>query len=77
MMEPLPGQGRSEIDTLVLRTLVRKLVEKGVLSADDVKSLLFAAAKAMDEVGGAPTDQVARTMVDEDLAPDFLGGNGQ
>lgn len=73
MTEPFPGQGRIEIDMLVLRALVRKLVEKGVLSADDVKALLFEAAKQMNEVGSEQTDQAARSMVAQDLMPAFLG----
>lgn len=64
---------RGNIDSLVLRALVRKLVLKGLLSEDDVRSLLFDAAKRMNEVGSEQTDQAARSMVNEDLAPTFLG----
>lgn len=73
MSETLTGQGRGNIDGLVLRMLVRKLVVKGVLTQDDVRSLLFDAAKRMDEVGSEQTDQAAWSMVNEDLAPTFLG----
>lgn len=66
-------QERSDIDALVLRALVRKLVAKGLLSEDDVHALLFDVAKRMNEVGSEQTDQAARTMVNEDLAPAFLG----
>jgi len=66
-------QGRGNIDALVLRALVRKLVAKGLLSEDDVHALLFDAAKRMNEVGSGQTDQAARSMVNEDLAPTFLG----
>ena len=74
MSEPLPGQGGSEIDALVLRALVRKLVARGVLSPEDVHALLFEAATKLDEVGSEQTPQAARSMVDQDLAPAFLGG---
>jgi hypothetical protein len=66
-------QERGDIDALVLRALVRKLVAKGLLSEDDVHTLLFDVAKRMNEVGSEQTDQAARTMVNEDLAPAFLG----
>lgn len=68
-----PHQGPGNIDSLVLRALTRKLVAKGVLSADEVRALLFDAAKRMNEVGSEQTDQAARSMVAEDLAPAFLG----
>jgi hypothetical protein len=73
MNDALTGQGRGNIDGLVLRMLVRKLVAKGVLTQDDVRALLFEAAKRMDEVGSEQTDQAAWSMVNEDLAPTFLG----
>lgn len=41
-------QERGNIDTLVLRALVRKLVAKGLLSEDDVRALLFDVAKRMN-----------------------------
>lgn len=66
-------QEQGNIDTLVLRALVRKLVAKGLLSEDDVRSLLFDVAKRMNEVGSEQTDPEARNMVNEDLAPAFLG----
>ncbi|WP_089174533.1 hypothetical protein [Bosea sp. AS-1] len=75
MNDALTGQGRGNIDGLVLRMLVRKLVAKGVLTQDDVRALLFEAAKRMDEVGSEQTDQAAWSMVNEDLAPSFLGGS--
>ena len=45
-----------EIDVLILQALVRKLVVKGVLSPDDVR-----------------TPEAAHVIVEEDLAPAFLG----
>ena len=62
-----------EIDALILRALVRKLIAKGVLSPDDVRALLFEAATRLDVVGSDLTAQAARTVVEEDLAPAFLG----
>lgn len=72
MNEALAAQRRGDIDTRVLQALVRKLVAKGALTPDDVRSLLFDAAKRMNEVGSEQTDQAAWSMVDQDLAPAFL-----
>jgi hypothetical protein len=64
----LPGHG--EFDALVLQALVRKLIGKGVLSPDDVRALLFDAAKCgWSEL----TPEAARGIVEEDLIPVFLG----
>jgi len=62
-----------ELNALILQTLVRKLIEKGVLSPDDVRALLFEAATRVDLVGSEQTPQAAHIMVMEDLAPAFLG----
>ena len=62
-----------EIDTLILQALVRKLIAKGVLTPDDVRALLFEAAKNLDPVGGELTSETAEIIVQEDLAPAFLG----
>ena len=51
MIEKARSLGHGEIDVLILQALVRKLVAKGVLSPDDVQSLLFEAAKGLDLVG--------------------------
>jgi hypothetical protein len=67
---PLP---RGEIDVLILQALVRKLIAKGVLSSDDVRALLFDAATRLDLVGSDLTPEAARVVVEEDLAPAFLG----
>jgi len=72
MNEALAAQRRGDIDALVLRAMVRKLVAVGVLTQDDVRSLLFDAAKQMNEVGSEQTDRAAWSMVDQDLAPAFL-----
>ncbi len=45
----------------------------GVVTQDEVRALLFDVAKQIDEVGSPQTDQAAWSMVNEDLAPDFLG----
>ena len=62
-----------EIDVLILQALVRKLIVKGVLSPDDVRALLFDAATHLDLVGSDLTPETARVIVEEDLAPAFLG----
>ena len=62
-----------ELNALILQAVVRKLIEKGVLSPDDVKALLFEAATRVDLVGSEQTPQAAHIMVMEDLAPAFLG----
>ncbi|HMN70553.1 MAG TPA: hypothetical protein PKA55_01655 [Rhodoblastus sp.] len=60
------------METLILQSLVRTLVAKRVLSADDVRGLLFDAATRLDVVGSEQTPQAARDMVNEDLVPFFL-----
>jgi hypothetical protein len=72
MIEKARSLGHGEIDVLILQALVRKLVAKGVLSPDDVQSLLFEAAKGLDLVGSELTAEAARIIVQEDLAPAFL-----
>jgi len=62
-----------ELDALILQALVRKLIKKGVLSPDDVKALLFEATTRLDLVGSEQTPQAAHIIVQEDLAPAFLG----
>ena len=73
MTERVGSLAHGELDVLILQALVRKLIEKGVLSPDDVKALLFEAATRLDLVGGKQTPQAAHIMVQEDLAPAFLG----
>jgi hypothetical protein len=62
-----------EIDVLILQALVRQLVVKGVLSPEDVRALLFDAATHLDLVGSDLTPETAHVIVEEDLAPAFLG----
>jgi len=76
MIKKLAPAGHGEVNALILQALVRKLVETGILSQDDVRALLFEAATRLDLVGSAQTPQTARIIVDEDLAPVFLGGEG-
>ena len=73
MTEKVASLPHGELDVLILQALVRKLIEKGVLSPDDVKALLFEAATRVDLVGSEQTPQAAHIMVMEDLAPAFLG----
>ena len=74
MVEKTMSIGRSQIDALILRALVRKLVAKGALWPDDVRVMLFDAAKDLDLVGSELTPEAARIVVEEDLAPAFLSG---
>jgi hypothetical protein len=74
MIESLATLGHGEINTLILQELVRKLVEKNLLSPDDVRALLFEAATRLNLVGGEQTPKAAHIIVEEDLAPAFLGG---
>jgi hypothetical protein len=73
MIEKAASLGHGEIDALILQALVRRLLAKGVLSPDDVRALLFDAATRLDLVGSALTPEAARIIVEEDLAPAFLG----
>jgi hypothetical protein len=74
MTEKVASLAHGEVDVLILQALVRKLIEMGVLSPDDVlQALLFEAATRLDLVGSELTPQAARIIVQEDLAPAFLG----
>jgi hypothetical protein len=73
MTEKVASLAHGEIEVLILQALVRTLIEKGVLSPDDVKALLFEAATRLDLVGSDQTPQAAHIIVQEDLAPAFLG----
>lgn len=73
MIEKAAPLGHGEIDVLILQALVRKLVANGVLSPDDVRALLFEAATRLDPVGSDLTPEAAHILVEEDLAPAFLG----
>ena len=74
MTEKVARLAHGEIDVLILQALVRKLVARGVLSQDDVRALLFDAATRLDLVGSDLTPEAAHVVVEEDLAPAFLGG---
>jgi hypothetical protein len=73
MTEKVASLAHGELDVLILQALARKLVEKGLLSPDDVKALLFQAATRVDLVGSEQTPQAAHIIVQEDLLPAFLG----
>jgi hypothetical protein len=73
MIQKAAPLAHGEIDVLILQALVRKLIAKGVLSSDDVRALLFDAATRLDLVGSELTPEAARVIVEEDLAPAFLG----
>ena len=73
MTEKVASLAHGEVDVLILQALVRKLIEKGVLSPDDVKALLFEAVTHLGLVGSDLTPQAAQIIVQEDLLPAFLG----
>jgi osmotically-inducible protein OsmY len=73
MIEKAALLGHGEIDALILRALVRKLLANCVLSADDVRALLFDAATRLDLVGSDLTPGAAHVIVEQDLAPAFVG----
>jgi hypothetical protein len=77
MIEKAASLAHGEIDVLILQALVRKLVVKGVLSPDDVRALLLEAATRLDLVGSDLTPEAAHVIVQEDLAPAFLEGEGE
>jgi hypothetical protein len=68
-----PSLGHKDIEALILRALVRKLIAKQVLSVDDVRALLLDAVEDLDDFGGRLRPEAAHRMVEEDLAPAFLG----
>jgi len=68
-----PPLGNGELEALIVRALVRKLADKGVLSPEDVRQLLTEAAKHLEVVVGSDiTAEAAKSMVGGDLAS-FLG----
>jgi len=71
--EKVDSLAHGEVDVLILQTLVRKLIEKSVLSPDDAKALLFEAVTQLDLVGRDLTPQTAQIIVQVDLLPAFLG----
>jgi hypothetical protein len=73
MTGTMESLGSGEIEPLILRALVRKLVAKGVLSQDDVRALLFDAAKGLDVDGSRLTAGAAHDILEEHLVPAFLG----
>jgi len=73
MTEKVASLAHGELDVLILQALARKLIEKGLLSPDDVKALLFEAATRVDLVGSEQTPQAAHIIVQADLLPAFLG----
>jgi len=75
MMERPAALAHGEIDVLILQALVRKLIAKGVLAPDDVRSLLLEAVRNRDLVGGELTPEAAHIIVQEDLLPAFLGAD--
>lgn len=73
MAGKLAALERGEIDTLILQALICKLIEKNVLSPSDVTALLTDAAMRLGEPESSLTPEAARTVVEEELAPAFLG----
>jgi hypothetical protein len=52
-----------ETESLILRALVRKLVAKGVLSPEDVRSLLYDAVQGLDIVVTADSTRKAANEI--------------
>ena len=75
MSEKLAPLAHGQIDVLILQALVRKLIAKGVLTPDDVRAMLLEAARNLDLVGSELTPEAAGVIVQEDLAPAFLGAD--
>jgi hypothetical protein len=59
---------------LAFLALLYKLTEKGTLSADEAKSVLQNARKAVGDIHLSPQDRVAATVLDDLIArfPDSL-----
>jgi len=74
MIGRLAPLGHGEINALILQALIRKLIAKNVLAAEDVRDVLFEAASRLDLDGSPQTPQAARIIVEEDLMPAFFGG---
>lgn len=64
--------GQDQITNLILRSLVRKLIQKGVLSDDEVRSILTEAAHGLDVIGSDLTDHAVKNIVETDLIPAFI-----
>ena len=75
MMEKPTPLAHGQIDVLILQALVRKLVKKGVLSLDNVRTMLLDAAKNLDPIGSKLAPEAAEIIVQDDLAPAFLGAD--
>jgi phage tail tape-measure protein len=58
-----------DIESLILRALVKKLVARGVLSPEDVRALLYDAVKGMDIVIQA---NMARTYQNQEAANEIV-----
>lgn len=65
--------GHDQINDLILRTLVRKLVEKNLLTHHDVQAILTEAAHGLNVLGSPMTDEAVSVTVESDLMPAFLG----
>lgn len=74
MIGRLAPLGHGEINALILQALIRKLIAKNVLAAEDVRDVLLEAASRLDLDGSPQTPQAARIIVEEDLMPAFFGG---
>lgn len=73
MADRFASPGHGDINALILQGLIRKLIARKLLSQDDVRDVLFEAATHLDVLGNDQTPEAARVMVEEELAPVFLG----
>ena len=53
--------------------MIPNIIAKNLISAEDLRAILFEAAVQQDVVGGRQTPEAARIAVEEDLLPAFLG----
>ena len=61
-----------ELEPLILRALVRRLVELKILSKGDIEAILTDAASRVDIYGGHLTKQATGEIVKSELLASFL-----
>ena len=61
-----------ELEPLILRALVRRLVELKILSKSDIETILTDAASRVDIYGGHLTKQATGEIVKSELLASFL-----
>lgn len=64
-----------ELEPLILRALVRRLVEMKILSTNDVEAILTDAASHVDIYGGHLTKEATGEIVKSELLASFLNSS--